>query len=503
MSESNQDLTGRSNPTAREMLTRASLNLPGDRVRQETERSSGNSFQSSSSTSIAPSNASFATVKAVMHTQLLEDLDRRDRITANEDELSNLVRDFVAEALETQDWPLNDLERRELVDDLIEETIGVGPLAPLLADPAVTDILVNGPHNVFVERFGHLEKTDVRFRDDEHLVRIIGRIAARVGRRVDESSPMVDARLPDGSRVNATLPPVTIDGPTLSIRRFGRRRLRSDDLLRLGMFSVEMREFLRLAIRGRVNMIVSGGTGSGKSTFLGAMAEAISDSERIITIEDAAELLLDQQHVVRMETRPANIEGQGRIVARDLVVNALRMRPDRIIVGEVRAGEALDMMQAMNTGHDGSLTTIHANSPRDAISRLETMVLMAGLELPSRAIREQAVSAIDIVIQVRRYEDGVRRVQSISELVGMEGDTPQLQEIFHFVNTGRANRRITGNYVATGVVPRLVERLRENHVDVPMTLFQPHSTSPSRNSHNAAEMDEGGGDYESGRDSTW
>ena len=317
MSGSNRDLTGQSKPTAREMLTRASLNLPGDRVRQEQERKSSKSFQSASATNIAPSNASFATVKAVMHTQLLEDLDRRDRITASEDELSNLVRDFVAEALETQDWPLNDLERRQLVDDLIEETIGVGPLAPLLADPAVTDILVNGPHSVFVERFGHLEKTDVRFRDDEHLVRIIGRIAARVGRRVDESSPMVDARLPDGSRVNATLPPVTIDGPTLSIRRFGRRRLRSDDLLRLGMFSVEMREFLRLAIRGRVNMIVSGGTGSGKSTFLGAMAEAISDSERIITIEDAAELLLDQQHVVRMETRPANIEGQGRIVARD------------------------------------------------------------------------------------------------------------------------------------------------------------------------------------------
>ncbi|MGI9474797.1 MAG: CpaF family protein [Rubripirellula sp.] len=503
MNESNSDPQSATNRTAREMLTRASLNLPVDRVREETERKSSKSFRSTASTTIAQGNASFATVKAVMHTQLLEDLDRRDRITASEDELSDLVRDFVAEALETQDWPLNDEERGQLVDDLIEETIGVGPLAPLLADPAVTDILVNGPHNVFVERFGHLEKTEVHFRDDEHLVRIIGRIAARVGRRVDESSPMVDARLPDGSRVNATLPPVTIDGPTLSIRRFGRRRLRSDDLLQLGMFSVEMREFLRLAIRGRVNMIVSGGTGSGKSTFLGAMAEAISDSERIITIEDAAELLLDQQHVVRMETRPANIEGQGRIVARDLVVNALRMRPDRIIVGEVRAGEALDMMQAMNTGHDGSLTTIHANSPRDAVARLETMVLMAGLDLPSRAIREQAVSAIDIVIQVRRYEDGVRRVQSISELVGMEGDTPQLQEIFHFVNTGRANRRITGNYVATGVVPRLVERLRENHVDVPMNLFQPHSSSPAWNSSNLDEQDNGTGDYESGRDSTW
>jgi pilus assembly protein CpaF len=446
--------------------------LPGERVRSEASRQSTNSFASSTVAVPAAGSTSFASVKAVMHTQLLEDLDRRERITASEEELTELVKDYVADALATQDWSLNDSERRQLVDDLIEETIGVGPLAPLLADPAVTDILVNGPHTVFVERFGQLESTDVRFRDDEHLVRIIGRIAARVGRRIDESSPMVDARLPDGSRVNATLPPVTIDGPTLSIRRFGRRRLRGDDLMRLGMFSPAMLEFLRLAIRGRVNMIVSGGTGSGKSTFLAAMAEAIPESERIITIEDAAELQLDQRHVVRMETRPPNIEGQGRIVARDLVVNALRMRPDRIIVGEVRAGEALDMMQAMNTGHDGSLTTIHANTPRDAVARLETMVLMAGIDLPARAIREQAVSAIDIIIQVKRYEDGVRRVQSISELVGMEGDTAQLQEIFRFVSTGKANRRITGDFVATGVVPRVAERLRENHVDVPMQLFQ-------------------------------
>lgn len=459
-------------PSARELFSRTSLRLPGERVRAESSRQSSKSFAASAVVTQTSGNASFASVKAAMHTQLLEDLDRRDRITASEEELTELVKDFVADALATQDWPLNDSERRQLVDDLIEETIGVGPLAPLLADPAVTDILVNGPHTVFVERFGQLESTEVRFRDDEHLTRIIGRIAARVGRRIDESSPMVDARLPDGSRVNATLPPVTIDGPTLSIRRFGRRRLRSDDLMKLGMFSPGMLEFLRLAIRGRINMIVSGGTGSGKSTFLGALAEAISDSERVITIEDAAELQLDQRHVVRMETRPPNIEGQGRIVARDLVVNALRMRPDRIIVGEVRSGEALDMMQAMNTGHDGSLTTIHANSPRDAIARLETMVLMAGIDLPARAIREQAVSAIDIIIQVKRYEDGVRRVQSISELTGMEGDTAQLQELFRFVSTGKANRRITGEFVATGVVPRVAERLRENHVDVPMHLFQ-------------------------------
>jgi len=473
--------------SARDLLSRSSLHLPGDRVHTEVKRQASQSFSTQVASTPGSGSASFASVKAVMHQQLLEDLDRRDRITANEDELTGLVTEFVTDALETQDWSLNESERKQLVDDLIEETIGVGPLAPLLADPAVSDILVNGPFKVFVERYGRLETTSVRFRDDEHLVRIISRIAARVGRRIDESSPMVDARLPDGSRVNATLPPVTIDGPTLSIRRFGRRRLRSDDLLKLGMFTPNMREFLRIAIHGRINMIVSGGTGSGKSTFLSAMAEAIPDSERIVTIEDAAELQLDQGHVVRMETRPPNIEGQGRIVARDLVVNALRMRPDRIIVGEVRAGEALDMLQAMNTGHDGSLTTIHANSPRDAISRLETMVLMAGLDLPSRAIREQAASAIDVIVQVKRYEDGVRRVQSISELVGMEGDTPQLQEIFRFVPKGKANRRIQGEFVATGVVPHLVQRLRENDVDVPMHLFQ--ATSEPRAGGDGLDMD--------------
>jgi pilus assembly protein CpaF len=477
--------------------------VPGERVRDATPKTGTQSFASGEVVPTSSRN-SFAAVKAVMHTELLEDLDRRERITASEEELTELVQEFVTDALETQDWPLNDQERRQLVDDLIEETIGVGPLAPLLADPAVTDILVNGPYTVFVERFGQLESTDVRFRDEEHLVRIIGRIAARVGRRIDESSPMVDARLPDGSRVNATVRPVTIDGPTLSIRRFGRRRLRSDDLMRLWMFSPQMHEFLCLAVRGRINMIVSGGTGSGKSTFLGAVAEAIPDSERIITIEDAAELQLDQRHVVRMETRPPNLEGQGRIVARDLVVNALRMRPDRIIVGEVRAGEALDMMQAMNTGHDGSLTTIHANSPRDAISRLENMVLMAGLELPVRAIREQAVSAIDIIIQVRRYEDGVRRVQSISELVGMEGETPQLQEIFRFVAKGKVNRRITGEYAAMGVVPRIVERLREHHVDVPMRLFQSTTNAAAdyRQSVDHGDANDRG-PSESKRDTRW
>ena len=463
------------NQDPRQLLSRAALNLPRDHLRVNTRRTMA--------TAISPPAAgppvdnhgavSYLRVKADLHQQLLSDLDRRNLINAGEEDLAEVVEDFVDQALDGQDLALNDSERRQLVDDLLEETLGVGPLAPLLADPAVTDVLVNGPYRVFIERFGRLEATDVRFRDAEHLVRIIQRIAARVGRRIDEASPMVDARLPDGSRVNATLPPVTIDGPTLSVRRFGRRRLRRDDLAELGMFSSQMRELMEWVVRGRKNVLISGGTGSGKSTFLGAIAEAIPNQERIVTIEDAAELILDQEHVVRMETRPANVEGLGRIAARDLVPNALRMRPDRIIVGEVRGGEALDMLQAMNTGHDGSLTTIHANSPRDALARLETMVLMAGLDLPSRAIREQIVSAIQLVVHIRRCEDGVRRVQSVAEITGMEGDTPQMQEVFVYRSRGRQGKRLTGELVATGIVPRVVEQLRAENHDVPMSLFQP------------------------------
>jgi pilus assembly protein CpaF len=467
------------NPTPRDprqVLSRASLALPRDHVRTLSKRTTTTSAMAAPTTAPGPARSaavSYLRIKSDLHQQLLTDLDRRNLISAGEEQLAEVVEDFVDQALELQDLPLNDSERRQLVDDLLEETLGVGPLAPLLADPAVTDVLVNGPYSVYIERFGHLEKTEVRFRDAEHLVRIIQRIAARVGRRIDEASPMVDARLPDGSRVNATLPPVTIDGPTLSIRRFGRRRLRRDDLMNLGMFSPAMREFMEWVVRGRKNILISGGTGSGKSTFLGAAAEAIPDRERVVTVEDAAELILDQQHLVRMETRPPNIEGLGRIAARDLVINALRMRPDRIIVGEVRGGEALDMLQAMNTGHDGSLTTIHANSPRDALARLETMVLMAGLDLPSRAIREQVVSAIQLVIHIRRYEDGVRRVQTIAEITGMEGDTPQLQDIFTFRSRGRQGKRLAGDFVATGIVPRVVEQMRAENIDVPMQLFQP------------------------------
>ncbi|HAA68748.1 MAG TPA: pilus assembly protein CpaF [Planctomycetaceae bacterium] len=463
------------NQDPRQLLSRAALNLPRDHLRVNTRRTMATAISPPAAAPPIDNHGavSYLRVKADLHQQLLSDLDRRNLINAGEEDLAEVVEDFVDQALAGQELALNDSERRQLVDDLLEETLGVGPLAPLLADPAVTDVLVNGPYRVFIERFGRLEATDVRFRDAEHLVRIIQRIAARVGRRIDEASPMVDARLPDGSRVNATLPPVTIDGPTLSVRRFGRRRLRRDDLAELGMFSSQMRELMEWVVRGRKNLLISGGTGSGKSTFLGAIAEAIPNQERIVTIEDAAELILDQEHVVRMETRPPNVEGLGRIAARDLVTNALRMRPDRIIVGEVRGGEALDMLQAMNTGHDGSLTTIHANSPRDALARLETMVLMAGLDLPSRAIREQIVSAIQLVVHIRRCEDGVRRVQSVAEITGMEGDTPQMQEVFVFRSRGRQGKRLTGELVATGIVPRVVEQLRAENHDVPMSLFQP------------------------------
>jgi pilus assembly protein CpaF len=421
----------------------------------------------------------YQAVKAELHQRLLDQFDEENLMTASEEFVAAAVREFVEGVLATEDLPLNDQERKRLADDLTEETLGVGPLAPLLADPSVTDILVNRYDQVYIERFGKLTPTEVMFRNDEHLVRIIQRIAARVGRRIDEASPMVDARLPDGSRVNATIPPVSLDGPTLSIRRFGRQRLRREDLIKIGTLSQDMIDFLELAVTTRKNIVISGGTGAGKSTFLGAVAEAIPSDERIVTIEDAAELMLDQRHVVRMETRPANVEGKGQVTARDLVINSLRMRPDRIIVGEVRGAEALDMLQAMNTGHDGSLTTVHANTPRDALARLETMVLMAGLELPSRAIREQIVSAIQILVHVKRYDDGVRRVASIVEITGLEGNTPLTQELFRFERRGRKGRNIQGEHAATGIVPRLADELRDQEVPVPMHLFQKPTRGPS------------------------
>jgi pilus assembly protein CpaF len=472
--------SGDSGSSSRDLLGRANTGLPASRLRvtkSKTVTSDRDEVRSEKEPQTGR-GSEYLSIKGELHERLLDELEQRKLLSAREEQLVAAVQEFVARVLATETLPLNDGERERLSNDLLEETLGVGPLAPLMADPAVTDILVNGPDQVYVERFGKIETTEIRFRNSDHLLRIIQRIAARVGRRIDEASPMVDARLADGSRVNATVPPVTLDGPTLSIRRFGRARLKREDLLRLGMLSPDMALFLDYAVRGRKNILISGGTGAGKSTFLGSLAEAIPSNERIVTIEDAAELILDQSHVVRMETRPANVEGSGRITARDLVINSLRMRPDRIIVGEVRGGEALDMMQAMNTGHDGSLTTIHANTPRDALARLETMVLMSGLDLPSRAIREQAVSAIQLIVQVKRFDDGVRRVDSIVEITGIEGLTPQTQEIFRFVRHGRQGRNIAGEFAATGIVPRMVEELRERDLALPMSIFQkPRSIS--------------------------
>ena len=414
----------------------------------------------------------YLSVKAALHEKLLDEIGERGLLDGDNANVAAAVQEFAARAIESEDMPLNEAERIRLAEELTDETIGMGPLAPLLADPAVSDVLVNGPDKVYVERFGRLERTEVRFRDADHIVRVIERIAARVGRRIDTGSPMADLRLPDGSRVNATLPPATIDGPTISIRRFGRQRLRRSDLLTIGTLSPQILDFLAIAVRARKNILVSGGTGAGKSTLLGALAEVIPDTERIVMIEDTSELSLDQEHVVRMETRPPNIEGRGQITARDLVINALRMRPDRIIVGEVRGGEALDMLQAMNTGHDGGICTVHANSPRDALARLETMVLMAGIELPSRAIREQIVSALHLLVHVRRYDDGVRRIETVAELTGLEGMTPLMQDLFVFRRKGREGRHVIGSFHAMGVVPHMVEELREHGVHVPLSMFQ-------------------------------
>jgi pilus assembly protein CpaF len=441
------------------------------RLRPETARTEGGGRQRSAAPA-APGLVDYLTIKTRLHERLLDDIGERQLLGSSEEDVERAVSEFVARTLAEEDLPLNAEERERLGDELLQETLGVGPLAPLMADPAVTDILVNGPERVYVERYGRLERADLRFRDDDHVRRVIERLAARVGRRIDLSCPMVDLRLPDGSRVNATIPPISLDGPTLSIRRFGRQRLRREDLLRLTMWSEEMMRFMDSVVRQRKNVLIAGGTGAGKSTLLSALCEGIPNTERIVTIEDTAELLLDQDHVVRLESRPPNIEGSGEVTARDLLINSLRMRPDRIIVGEVRGGEALDMLQSLNTGHDGGLSTIHANSSRDALSRLETMVLMAGLELPSRAIREQIVSAIDVLVQVRRYEDGVRRVESITEVAGMEGSVPLLQEVFRFQRTGRKGGRVVGEYHATGIVPRLVMEMRDQGFEFPLELFR-------------------------------
>jgi pilus assembly protein CpaF len=461
-------------PSLREILTKRSHYSTDVRSKNPKDKS----FVLTKGPQSPDGKTDFLTVKMSLHQRLLGQLERQGLLgSMNEYLLKEAVDNFIKEVVDTEDIPINKDEIDRLSLELTEETLGMGPLAPLMADPAVSDILVNGFDEVYVERFGRLEKTNVSFKDAEHLTRLIQRIVSSIGRRIDESSPYVDARLPDGSRVNATIPPITIDGPTLSIRRFGRNRLTSDDLVRLGSLSKSMIDFLSLVIEGRRNIAISGGTGAGKSTLLSALAKFIPEYERIITIEDTAELMLDQEHVIRCETRPPNIEGRGEITARDLLRNSLRMRPDRIIVGEVRGAEAFDMLQAMNTGHEGSMTTLHANSPRDAFARLESMVLMASTDLPARAIREQFVSALDLLIHIERSEDGVRRVTSIVELVGMEGDVPQIQEIFKFLRLGRQGRNVQGRFVATGIVPRFIEKLRIQGKDIAMDIFSPEKGS--------------------------
>jgi len=417
----------------------------------------------------------YQSLKGRIHQDLLNrlNLDRLTRVTRAEaePEVRAVIRDMLDR--ESQRVPLSFAERESLIGDVLNELFGLGPLEALLKDPDISDILVNNSSQVFIERNGRIEETGVVFRDDQHLMQIIERIVSAVGRRIDESTPMVDARLQDGSRVNAIIPPLALDGPALSIRRFRTDRLAADDLVTRESLTAPMLQFLRATVTARMNIIVSGGTGAGKTTLLNILSSFIGNTERVITIEDAAELTLRQRHVIRLETRPANIEGRGNVKQRQLVINALRMRPDRIIVGEVRGEEALDMLQAMNTGHDGSLTTIHANSARDALYRLDTMIAMTNLNLPERAVRQQVASAINIVVQVSRMADGTRKVTSISEITGMEQDVITMQEIFGFSKTGvAADGRVIGHFKATGVRPKCSEALATVGCQLPMEMFE-------------------------------
>ena len=420
---------------------------------------------------------SYQAIKKEIHTHIIDEMpDDLQRVisqsSADQKELRRLVEGMCADAIKDNPFaiPLGDRER--LVEELISEILGLGPIEPLLKDPSVTEVMVNGPDSIYIERKGRLQKTDVRFRNTEHLMHIIDRIVTAVGRRVDESSPMVDARLADGSRVNVIIPPLSLSGPCVTIRKFSKDVLTVDKMIEFGSFDQRMAEFLEDCVKGRLNIVVSGGTGSGKTTLLNVLSSYVPATERIVTLEDSAELQLKQDHVVTLETRPPNIEGEGEVTMRDLVRNALRMRPDRIIVGECRTGEALDMLQAMNTGHDGSMTTAHANSARDALSRLETMVLMSGMELPLRAIRSQIASAVDIIVQIARLRDGSRKIINIAEVTGMEGDIITLQDLFYFENHGvDQDGRITGAFLTSGLRPLCTEKLAMNGVTLPPDLF--------------------------------
>ncbi|HEX9051328.1 MAG TPA: CpaF family protein [Anaeromyxobacter sp.] len=409
----------------------------------------------------------FHDLKAELHRRIIDRLDLKTIEKLSPDRLRDELRTVLAATVTGAAMPLNQSERERMVQDLLDELTGFGPLEPLLRDHGISDILVNTFSTVYIERRGKLELTSARFRDNEHLLRIIGRIVSRVGRRVDETSPMVDARLPDGSRVNAIVPPLAVDGPILSIRRFGTSPLKVKDLVANGALTPEATGFLAACVKAKLNVLISGGTGAGKTTLLNALSAFIPGDERIVTIEDSAELQLQQHHVVRLETRPANIEGKGEIVARDLVRNSLRMRPDRIVVGEVRGGEVLDMLQAMNTGHEGSMTTIHANSTRDALSRLEAMVGMSGVPLSDGAIRQMISRALNVVVQLNRGTDGRRRLTSIAELTGTEGSTITMQELFRFEQRGvDATGKVLGEFIATGIRPKSMDRIERFGVDV-------------------------------------
>jgi pilus assembly protein CpaF len=412
-------------------------------------------------------------LKFTLHRKLLDRVNLELLSSFAQERVRTEIRSAVARLVEEEKTPLSMSEKDRVIEEVLDEVFGLGPLEPLLADPTISDILVTTPRLVYVERAGKLYKTPVQFKDNGHLLRIIEKVVSRVGRRVDESTPLVDARLPDGSRVNAAIPPVAIDGPLLSIRRFGKDPLKAEDLVRNLSLTAGMLELLQACVACRLNVVISGGTGAGKTTLLNVLSSYIPEDERIVTIEDAAELKLRQEHVARMETRPPNIEGQGAIRIRQLVINALRMRPDRIVVGEVRGEEALDMLQAMNTGHDGSLTTVHANSPRDAVSRLEVMVGMANSNMGVRSIRQQISSAIDLFVQVTRFSDGTRRISAVTECVGMEGDLVTMQDIFLFEKTGLGEKgRVTGRFRATGIRPKFYERLKASGVQIPATVFQ-------------------------------
>lgn len=425
---------------------------------------------------LAPASGSFPRkdpyqdLKNNLHKKVISELAPDSDMEKTSQKIAALVN----ELLDKEGEHLPRHERQRIAAEIVDEAIGFGPITPLLRDPAISEVMVNGPHQVYIERQGKLEKTDVCFRDNNHVLHIIEKIVAPIGRRIDESMPMVDARLPDGSRVNAIIPPLALNGPSITIRKFFRDPLTINDMIYFGSLTETMGSFLEASVRGRMNIVVSGGTGSGKTTTLNVLSSFIPNDERIVTIEDAAELQLRQEHLVTLESRPPNLEGKGAITIRDLVRNSLRMRPERIIVGEVRGGEALDMLQAMNTGHDGSLTTGHANTPRDMLSRLETMVLMAGMDLPVRAIRDQISSAIDLIVQQSRFRDGSRKITHITEVQGMEGDVIVLQDIFVFKQTGvDENGKVQGRYIATGIRPKFYTRLEEVGIKLDHTIFVP------------------------------